>query len=206
MGQTLASIALPRYRITYDPDFVLNFLKFLRFWNYITLKWLTLKTVTILALLSGHRCQSINSLTLAPMGINIIKVIFYIPKVIKNTTGSFHSQPVELKAYNKDESICPVHTVVEHIKVAEKIRKSENIIISCHKHNIVTTQTASRYVKQTLKAVGINTSLFTVHSTRHSSSSKTFMKGLSLIDIVKKAGWKSTSTFRKFYNLPILNK
>ena len=112
MGQTLASIALPRYIITYDPDLVLNFLKFLRFWNYITLKWLTLKTVTILALLSGHRCQSINSLTLAHMGINIIKVIFYIPKVIKNTTGSFHSQPVELKAYNKDQSICPVRTVL----------------------------------------------------------------------------------------------
>ena len=60
-------------------------------------------------------------------------------------------------------------------------------------------------MKQTLKAPGINTSLLTAHSTRHSSSSKIFMKGLSLTDIVKKRGWKSTSTFRKFYNLPILN-
>ena len=55
-----------------------------------------------------------------------------------------------------------------------------------------------------LKAAGINTSLFTAHFTRHSSSSKTFMRGLSLTYIVKKWGWESAITFRKFYNLPIL--
>ena len=74
-------------------------------------------------------------------------------------------------------------------------------MISYHKHNTVTTQIVSRYVKQTLIAAGTNTSLFTAHSI----SSKTFMKGLSLTDIVKKGGRKSTSTFRKLYNLPILN-
>ena len=150
------------------------------------------------------------------MDININKVIFCIPNVIENTTRSFppqlielkaynkdetrsfHPQLIELKAYNKDESICPVRAVVEYIKATEKIGKSENLIISYHKHNIV-------YVKQTLKAAGINPSLFIAHSTRHSSSSKTFMKGLPLTDIVKRGGWKSTSTFRKFYNLPILN-
>ena len=50
------------------------------------------------------------------MDININKVIFYI-----------------LKTYNKDESICPVRTVVEYIIATEKIRKSENTIISYHK-------------------------------------------------------------------------
>ena len=30
---------------------------------------------------------------------------------------------IELKAYNKDESICPVRTVVENIKEIEKITK-----------------------------------------------------------------------------------
>ena len=75
------------------------------------------------------------------MDININKVIFYIPKIIKNTTRLFHPQPIKLKAYNKDESICPVRTVVEYIKATEKIRKSENIIISYHKHLTFTTQT-----------------------------------------------------------------
>ena len=95
--------ALSRYMVTYDPDLALNLLKSLPSWNNITLKWLTFKTVTILALLSGHRCQSINTLTLAPMDNNINKVIFCIPKVIKNATRSFHPQPIELEVYNKDE-------------------------------------------------------------------------------------------------------
>ena len=112
--------ALPRYIVTYDPDLVLNFLKSLPSWNNITLKWLTLKTVTILALLSGYRCQSLNSLTHAHMDISINKVEFYISKVIKNTTRSFQAQPTKLKAYNKDESICAVRAVAEYIKVIEK--------------------------------------------------------------------------------------
>ena len=196
--------ALPRYVTTYDPDIVLNFLKALPSWENITLKWLTLKTVTLLALLSGHRCQSINSLSLDHMDIDIERVVFYIPDIIKNTTTSFHPEPIELAAYNLDESICPVRTVVEYIKATEKFRKSQNVILSYHTHDVVTTQTVSRYVKLTLKSSGINTAIFTAHSTRHSSSSKTFMKGLSLAEIVKKGGWKSSSCFRKYYKLPVI--
>ena len=94
--------AWPRYMVTYNPDLVLNFLKALSLWDNITLKWLTFKTVTILAILSGHRSQSINSLTLAHINININKVIFYILKIISNTKRSFLPHPVKLKAYNKD--------------------------------------------------------------------------------------------------------
>ena len=47
------------YMVNYDPDLVLNFLKSLPSWDNITLKWLTLKTVTILALLA-HRDIDVN--------------------------------------------------------------------------------------------------------------------------------------------------
>ena len=56
------------------------------------------------------------------MDININGVIFYIPKVIKNTAGLSRPQPVELKVYNKDELTCPVCTVDEYTKGTEKIR------------------------------------------------------------------------------------
>ena len=64
------------------------------------------------------------------MDINMNKVIFYIPKVVKNMTNtrSFHPQPIKLKIYNKDESICLVSTVVEYIKATEKNRKSKNLL------------------------------------------------------------------------------
>ena len=52
--------------------------------------------------------------------LKLIKVMFYIPKVINNTTR-FSPPSIEVKAYNKDESIFPVHTIVECIKATEKI-------------------------------------------------------------------------------------
>ena len=87
---------MPRSMVKYDPDLVLNYFKLLPC-KFITLKWLTLKTVTILALLSGHRCQTINSLTPDHMYIDIIRVNFYISQVIKNTAKSFHSQAINLQ-------------------------------------------------------------------------------------------------------------
>ena len=58
------------------------------------------------------------------MNIDLQKVAFYIPKVLKNTTKSFYSKPIDLKAYQFDESICLVRTVVEYIKTNEQLRKS----------------------------------------------------------------------------------
>ena len=69
----------------------------------------------------------------------------------------------------------------------------------------VFTQIVPRHVKQALKSARINSLLFTAGSTRDYNSSKRFMKELSLTDIMKKWLWKSTSTFKKFYNLLILN-
>ena len=116
------------------------------------------------------------------------KVIFYIPKVIKNTTAMFHPVPINLQAFPADERICPVKNIVENIRASEKFRKSKNVLLSYYKYEPIETQTISRYVKLTLKAAGINTKIFSAHSTRHASSIGRFMTGLSLNDIVKKGG------------------
>ncbi|KYB24806.1 hypothetical protein TcasGA2_TC032277 [Tribolium castaneum] len=51
---------------------------------------------------------------------------------------------------------------------------------------------------------GINTSIFSAHSTRHASSSAALRKGISLDVIHKTAGWSEKSqTFAKTYNLPL---
>lgn len=55
------------------------------------------------------------------MNIDLEKVAFYIPKVLKN---HYYSKPIDLKAYEFDESICFVRTVVEYIKTNEQLRKS----------------------------------------------------------------------------------
>ena len=100
-------------------------------------------------------------------------------------------------------SSCAVRNIIEYIKASEKCRKSKNLLLSYYKHELIETQTISRYAK--LKAAGINTKIFTAHLKRHASSTGKFMKGLSLNDIVKKIGWKSSSLFRRFYNFLVIN-
>ena len=161
--------------------------------------------MTLLALLPSHRCQTLNSLSIKHMDINIQQVTFCIPKVLKNTTTMFHPKPIILQPFLADERICPVKNIVEYIKASEKFGKSKNLLLSYYGDEPIETQTICRYVKLTLKAAGINTKIFPAHLTRHASSTGKFMKELSLNGIVKKGGWKSSSSFRRFYNLPVIN-
>ena len=84
-----------------------------------------------------------------------------------------------------NERICPVRNIVEYIKASGKFRKSKNLLLIYYKHEPKETQTISRYVKLTLKTAGINTKIFTTHSTRHASSTGKFVKELPLNDIVR---------------------
>ena len=106
--------ALPRYMVTCDRDFdeFSNILTIIG--QYHTERANTknchhlsifgnrcqIKNSSLLVWALRHRCQSINSLTLAriDINININRVTFYIPKVIENTARSFHSQLIKLKA------------------------------------------------------------------------------------------------------------
>ena len=100
--------SLPRYMVTYDVNIVFNYLRSLPPIPKISLKDLTFKVVTLLCLLTGQRCQSINYLNIDYMHIERGKIVFYIPKILKTTTPSFHTSPLELLLYEKDTAICAV--------------------------------------------------------------------------------------------------
>ena len=57
-----------------------------------------------------------------------------------------------------------------------------------------------------LKESGVDTSIFSAHSTRHASTSKVNNKGVS-VDVIKKtAGWSEKSrVFAEFYNQTIVS-
>ena len=189
--------------MVYDPEKILRYLKGLPNWDKISLKLLTFKLVTLLAILSSHRCQTLNKLSLDFMHIELERVIFYIPDIIKNTTPSFHAKPLSLPAFVPDEAICPVRTVIEYIKATALIRKTRTLIISYSTLTGVTTQTVRRYVVSTLDAAGIAVNTFKAHSTRHASSSKKLSSGVPLQKILDAGGWKASSSFRTFYKLPL---
>ena len=54
-----------------------------------------------------------------------------------------------------------------------------------------------------MKEAGINVEQFKPHSTRAAALSAAKLKGVSLQNIMKAAGWTQKSTFRRFYNKPV---
>jgi hypothetical protein len=195
--------SLPRYIVTYDPQKILNFLKSLPSWDNIGIKWLTFRTVAILILASGHRGQTINVLSLDYMDIESERVIFYIPECIKNTSPSFHAKPLCLPCFQENDYLCPVRNVIEYIKATACKRKTRRLIVSFSTFAAISCETLRRYLKEVLMAAGIDTKIFTPHSTRHASNSKKKMTGIPVEKILEAGGWRGGSTFQKHYNLPI---
>ena len=70
----------------------------------------------------------------------------------------------------------------------------------------VSSSTASRWIKETLKVSGIDVSIFKGQSTRAASLFKASKAGLSLANILARCSWSSSSTWQRFYNKQIMNE
>jgi hypothetical protein len=62
----------------------------------------------------------------------------------------------------------------------------------------------SGWIRSSLKAAGVDTTVFKAHSTRGAAASKALASGLSLDSILKAGQWSRESTFSKFYQRDIL--
>lgn len=67
----------------------------------------------------------------------------------------------------------------------------------------VSKDTISRWIKNVLKAAGIDTTKFGAHSTRAASTSAAARAGTPLEVILESAGWSNCGTFATFYQKPI---
>ena len=114
---------------------------------------------------------------------------------------------IELKSFT-DPRLCVVTTLKEYLsrtKFAKETRSCSQLLLSYVKpYGPVSRDTISRWVKFVLQSSGIDVNIFKPHSTRSASTSKAKMSDAPLADILDKAGWKSESTFAKFYDKMIV--
>ena len=134
---------------------------------------------------------------------------FYIPTVLKMTSLTFHQEPLEFEAFPDNNKLCVINCINEYLHRTELIRENiegenKQLILSyAYPHGAVKSATLARYVKSFLGEAGVDLTVFTAHSMRSASTSKANNMGLSLKDINKAAGWRNTSTFRRFYKFPV---
>ena len=105
----------------------------------------------------------------------------------------------------EDPDICPVTTLRKYITVTTpcvaNFETPKPVFITSRKpFRRARPATIGHWIKDTLKAAGVDTEKFTAHSTRSASTSHASMKGVPIADILKVANWSSSSTFERFYH------
>lgn len=200
---------IPKYDHVWDVSLVLNHFKNNNSNNNMSLEDLTKKAVTLIAISTGHRIQTISLIMINNIVQNVNQLQINIPDCIKTTAPGRYQPNLIIPFFQDEPKICPAKTLIDYMHRTKDHRSDvKNIFITYKKpYKKATVSTISRWIKDTLKNSGININIFTAYSTRHASTSAAAKKGVNIDEIRRTAGWTSQSqTFAKFYNRPIINQ
>lgn len=204
---------LPKYNQTWNPATVLNHVSALYPNDNLDLETLTKKVVTLIALVTAHRVQTISKIKLENILFSSSSeenefISIKIPELIKTSRLGSLQPCLYLPFYKDKPQICPAEALKVYLEKTKLIRKQvNNLFISFKKpFKPVGSQTISRWIKTMLAESGIDTTIFTAHSTRHASTSAAHRFGVSIDTIRSTAGWSGTSSvFARFYQRQLVD-
>ncbi|CAB4031951.1 Transposon Ty3-G Gag-Pol poly [Paramuricea clavata] len=205
-GVFVSRPALPRYTELWDISLMFNYLRTLHPVEELNLKELTLKTVMLLAILSGQRfIWTLHDLSITSMERQENKYIFYVNQLLKTSKPGKHWGRQEFTAYPSDPRLCIVSCLNQYLKKTESIRKnSVQLLLSYQKpHHSVSCDTFARCLKSVMKEAGLNIDIYSAHSTRAASTSAAKAMNIPIQTIINAAAWTNEQTFQKFYCKPI---
>lgn len=199
---------IPKYNLTWDTNGVLDHLGSWFPNEDLPLIQITKKTITLLALTTAHRMQTLSKIKTVNIEFLNDKITIKIPDFIKTSRPGANQPILFLPYFNDKPSICPAKALECYLRKTSPIRKSESLFIGMSRpHKAVGSQTLSRWVKCTLGECGLDTNIFSAHSTRHAATSRAQSLGVSVDLIRNTAGWSGNSkTFAKYYKRHILHE
>lgn len=196
---------VPRYRCIWDVSKVLNYLRKQSPAHKLTLKNLSLKVCTLLALVSAQRVQTLYEITLDSLKLSSDCVDINIESLLKQSRPGNVGINLSFGAFSADKRLCILHYLRHYKSRTQEIRGQERGLFITFKRPFhrATKQTISRWIKTTLQRAGIDTNQYTAHSTRAASTSFARSHDIPLATILKQAGWKGEKTFKDFYLKPL---
>lgn len=198
--------SLPKYAVTWDANVLLSFLKTLSPVKLLNLTKLSYKLVTLLALLSGQRGQTLHLLDIKHMKITEFKVTIFVNDLLKHSKPGRHLDPICLKAFAPDRRLCIITVLNEYLKRTARLRKKDNtklFVSIIAPHQGVSRDTIARWMKTTMKLAGIDVSVFAPHSVRSAAASAAYKSYVPIDTILRTVGWSSETTFTKYYKKPV---
>lgn len=196
----------PRYNSFWDIGSVLSYLEGLGPDTSLSLKSLSSKLVMLLALTSLFRVSEIAA-------IDFKSIVFSGP-VVKFALGRLRKshrkgclQVSSLNRLNSSPLICPVSCLERYIFVTRDFRNestNSSLILGLRSpHPPIGASTIGRWIKLLSSEAGVDTTIYSAHSTRGASASKAMSAGLSIESILRTGSWASESVFSRHYNRPI---
>ena len=116
--------------------------------------------------------------------------------------------PLHIYPFPEDPELCPWNFLNIYIKRVKPDRQKQSaLFLSTVKpyNSITTSETIGRWLKEILRRVGINISLFKGHSVRKAASSKAKVRGATVREIMERGKWSHSSTWESFYHKKIEN-
>ncbi|XP_063929894.1 uncharacterized protein LOC135142153 [Zophobas morio] len=168
----------PKYDTTWNTKAVQNWAEALGPLKVLDLKSLTFKLVSLLALATAHRVQT----------LSLIKISDRTVSKSKSGRGA-----------------CVATVLLKYVKRTKVLGGNEDYLFITFKrpYHRATAQSISRWIRYCLVEAGIHPR-YTAHSTRHAATSAAEARGLDVNIKKSTAGWSASSqVFAKFYKRPI---
>ena len=189
----------------------------------ISLKYLTLKTTSLLAICSANRVHELKALDVrpafcefTPRGVTLRTNPSFRPKVLKpaNMQRTLHFAPLsgpEADPDNSWESVCLIRTLCRYMEVTKPIRTGTSQLLVTFKEGaqgreaskVTIAQWLKHCVQEAYTLQKLPMPLVKAHSTRKQSVSWASMKNVSIEDICQHACWTNSNTFIKHYRLQL---
>ena len=188
------------------------------------LKWLTYKTVFLLALASGKRRSEIHAWTHSSVSsrrnwseVTVSPSPAFLAKNQLASDGPDSIKPVVIPALTtmldsslvEDKSLCPVRALKVYLEKTKSMRKGKALLFVSLREGYskdITRITISQWTKNTIQTCyqSSNTADQQVtqvraHDVRAMAASLAFKGGISLEQVLSSCYWKSHNTFTNFY-------
>ena len=197
-----------KYIVTWDVGKVLRFLASWHPPSAITLKQLTLKTVTLIALTASDRAQTIHALRVDRVAITNQGLEFVIFDRLKTTRSGQPPKVVKCVSWDAEELDVSFY-VQKYMDKTFSFRcrsyrrglgKPTQLFLSHRTGLPVTRSTISRWIKEVMGMAGIDIKMFSPGSTRGASVSAAARRGASLTQILINGNWTNLGTYQRFYH------
>ena len=169
---------------------------------------LAMKLAMLVALVTAGRSSDLAMLDTSLMVRKGDGFTFFIQELGKTRRVGQAPPRVEITRFEEDSELDPVACLNEYLTRTRNLRPKEGnklFLASVKPFKPIKSSTIAGWLKTILHRAGIDTGVWSGHSTRGASTSKVANAGVSVQTILETACWKGVGTFKRFYRKPVMN-